>query len=223
MVDGFTNQFKWNWLWRAKDMGNGTFQIRFPNKNRLEEISNFEEFTLKGTNVRIKVRAWIQEAMAAGRMHEVWVVVSGLPDSMKGCLALCEVGSNLGVVLEVDMESVRSKDVIRIKVGMMNTFVLPLSLVLSTPKLLLYEVSFSLEEVVKVGWVQNADRGKRPLEYDENKKDDSADKNNTKRRNVGMVVNLKDLHVKNAKTLPVIPEGGIVLRKLLTLIMIKKG
>ncbi|KAG8078497.1 hypothetical protein GUJ93_ZPchr0007g5363 [Zizania palustris] len=112
MEEGFTNQFKWNWLWRAKDMGNGTFQVRFPTKLRLEEISNFEEFTLKGTDVRVKVRAWTHEAMASGRLHEVWVTVTGLPDSMKGYLSLCEVGSNLGIVLAVDMEAVRNKDIV---------------------------------------------------------------------------------------------------------------
>ncbi|KAG8065803.1 hypothetical protein GUJ93_ZPchr0004g39393 [Zizania palustris] len=131
---------------------------------RLEEISNFEEFTLKGTNARVKVRPWTQEALAGGKLHVVWIRVKGLPDSMKNYHALCEVGSNVGVVLDIDMEAVRVKDVIRVKIGMLNTFAFPLSLVLTTPNMLLYNVTYELHEVVEVGWLQGKDKGKGVLE-----------------------------------------------------------
>ncbi|KAG8065807.1 hypothetical protein GUJ93_ZPchr0004g38892 [Zizania palustris] len=154
---------------------------------RLEEISNFEEFTLKGTNARVKVRPWTQEALAAGKLHVVWIRVKGLPDSMKNYHALCEVGSNVGVVLDIDMEAVRVKDVIRVKIGMLNTFALPLSLVLTTPNMLLYNVTYELHEVVEVGWLQGKDKGKGVLENNDTVYLGSYEILSTKKRNWGNV------------------------------------
>ncbi|EAZ18819.1 hypothetical protein OsJ_34355 [Oryza sativa Japonica Group] len=149
---GFTQQFKWNWQWKAKAMPNGTFQLRFPNKIKFEELSNFDYFNVKGTDVQVNVKEWTQESDAVGKMHTAWVKVSGIPDAMRGYQALYEVGSNLGTVMEVDMATFRASNVIRFKVGMMELDSLPLKLILTTPKGLLYQAHFELDEVVEQGW-----------------------------------------------------------------------
>lgn len=56
LEQGFTQQFKWNWQWKAKAMPNGTFQMRFPNKIKFEELSNFDYFNDKGTDVQVNVK-----------------------------------------------------------------------------------------------------------------------------------------------------------------------
>lgn len=152
LEQGFTQQFKWNWQWKAKAMPNGTFQMRFPNKIKFEELSNFDYFNVKGTDVQVNVKEWTQESDAVGKMHTAWVKVSGIPDAMRGYQALYEVGSNLGTVMEVDMATFRASNVIRFKVGMMELESLPLKLILTTPKGLLYQAHFELEEVVEQGW-----------------------------------------------------------------------
>lgn len=152
LEQGFTQQFKWNWIWKAKEIPNGTFQMRFPNRMRFDELSNFDHFTVKGTNVQVNVKEWTQEPEAVGKMHTVWARVTGIPDEMKTYPAPFEVGSNLGLVMEVDMITFRAKGLIRIKVGMMDLEALPLKLILTTPKGLLFQAQYTLEEVVEQGW-----------------------------------------------------------------------
>lgn len=152
LEQGFTQQFKWNWIWKAKEIPNGTFQMRFPNRMRFDELSNFDHFTVKGTNVQVNVKEWTQESEAVGKMHTVWARVTGIPDEMKTYPAPFEVGSNLGLVMEVDMITFRAKGLIRIKVGMMDLEALPLKLILTTPKGLLFQAQYTLEEVVEQGW-----------------------------------------------------------------------
>ncbi len=123
-----------------------------PNRMRFEELSNFDYFTVKGTKVQVCVKEWSQEAEAVGKLHIVWVKVSGIPDEMKNYQALFEVGSNLGPAMEVDMVSCRSTNVVRIKVGMMDLETLPLKLILTTPKGFLYQAVFTLEEILEQGW-----------------------------------------------------------------------
>lgn len=154
LEEGFKQQFRWNWEWRAKKQTNGTFHIRFPSKLRLSELSNFDHFNVKGTKVEVNVSEWTSESAAIGKMHVVWVVIEGLPDEMKGYQALFEVGSNLGVVMEVDMPMLAAKDIVRMKVGMMDVKQFPLKLILSTPEALLYEACFNLESVVEMGWLK---------------------------------------------------------------------
>ncbi|KAF0889064.1 hypothetical protein E2562_021120 [Oryza meyeriana var. granulata] len=44
LEEGFSQQFKWNWTWKAKMQANGTFQMRFPSKLKLDELADFYEF-----------------------------------------------------------------------------------------------------------------------------------------------------------------------------------
>ncbi|EEC75885.1 hypothetical protein OsI_12922 [Oryza sativa Indica Group] len=129
LEEGFKQQFRWNWEWTAKKQPNGT-------------------------KVEVNVSEWTSESAAIGKMHVVWVVIEGLPDEMKGYQALFEVGSNLGVVMEVDMPMLAAKDIVRMKVGMMDVKQFPLKLILSTPEALLYEACFNLESVVEMGWLK---------------------------------------------------------------------
>lgn len=76
---------------------------------------------------------------------------TGVPNTMKGYFALCEVGSALGVVLEIDMELLRTHDLARIKEGVKDPFKIHFK-TLTTPKFLTYDVYFTMESVVEIGW-----------------------------------------------------------------------
>lgn len=133
-------------------MPNGSFQMRFPNKLRFDELANFDYCNVKGTSVQVNVKEWTQESEAVGKMHIVWVKITGIPDEMKSHQALNEIGSNLGPVMEVDIATLRASNVIKVKVGMMELDPLPLKLVLAFPKGLLFQAHFELVEVAEQGW-----------------------------------------------------------------------
>ncbi|EEC77248.1 hypothetical protein OsI_15829 [Oryza sativa Indica Group] len=102
-----------------------------------------------GTSVQVNVKEWTQESEAVGKMHIVWVKITGIPDEMKSYQALNEIGSNLGPVMEVDIATLRASNVIKVKVGMMELDPLPLKLVLAFPKGLLFQAHFELVEVAE--------------------------------------------------------------------------
>ncbi|KAF0912814.1 hypothetical protein E2562_019404 [Oryza meyeriana var. granulata] len=72
----------------------------------------------------------------------------------------------MGPVDEVDMGTVRTRDIVRIKVGTVDLGILPIALVLTTPKKLMYEATFQLEQVVEAGWFAGKNQGKRSAEED---------------------------------------------------------
>uniref|UniRef100_I1P7K3 Uncharacterized protein n=1 Tax=Oryza glaberrima TaxID=4538 RepID=I1P7K3_ORYGL len=153
----------------------GVFHMRFPNKMKLDELAEFDSIRVKGTSVHVKVKKWTQEAEAVGRLHEVWVTVEGVPDEMKDYDPLHEVGSNLGPVIEVDMVALKTKDVVRIRVGMMTLKSLPLTMTLVTPKLLVYKAHLKLEQIVELGWFRDCAQEKRAVEVAEQNEPSNID------------------------------------------------
>lgn len=68
---------------------------------------------------------------------------------MKNHLALYEVGSCLGLY-KIESLFGTAPNMVRIKVGVMNPIALPLIFVLTTPEMLMYEVTFELQEMVQL-------------------------------------------------------------------------
>ena len=74
-----------------------------------------------------------------------------VPKSLTNYQGLCEVGSTLGQVIEVDMETFRKTGNIRILVGVTDHTKIPPKAKLITKRLLIYYIYFQLEEVVEEG------------------------------------------------------------------------
>lgn len=76
---------------------------------------------------------------------------------MKNHLAFYEVGSCLGLykILNIEGLFVTTPNMVRIKVGVMNPIALPLIFVLTTPEMLMYEVTFELKK-----WFNSKVQGK---------------------------------------------------------------
>lgn len=72
--------------------------MKFPSLARIGEVSSFSSMSLRGSGAQVNVSRWTPETMASGKLHSVWVRISGVPDTMKNYQALCEIGSSLGVV-----------------------------------------------------------------------------------------------------------------------------
>lgn len=104
IAQGFHGMFEWNWEWRAEFQSSKTFLMRFPTKAKLSELKNFRKFTLVGTGVEIEVDFWNPDDKAKGNLHSVWMNMSGVPDTLRHYLGVCEIGSALGPVVDVDVE-----------------------------------------------------------------------------------------------------------------------
>lgn len=70
---------------------------------------------------------------------------------MKNYHALYEIGSSLGVVVEVDMEILCSHDLVRIKVGVKDPTKISIFTEITNSDCLQYEVCFQVESVVEIG------------------------------------------------------------------------
>ena len=116
LIQAFSCMFSWNWQWRTKIQGKGIFLMRFPSKAKLLELIKFREFNLLGTSAVISVSSWTPESQAKGKLHTIWVQVGGVPDCMRHFFGMCEIGSALGPVLEIDMDTINLEE-IRVKVG----------------------------------------------------------------------------------------------------------
>lgn len=154
LAHDFALTFPWKWEWVAKDNGPEKFMMRFPSVARIGEVSHFSSVTLRGSGAQISVARWTPETMAAGKLHVVWVRVNGVRDTMKNFHALCEIGSSMGVVQEVDMDFLEKADEVRIKVGVKDPFKIPIKTEVTTPKMLLYDIFFNIESVVERGWTR---------------------------------------------------------------------
>lgn len=66
-------------------------------------------------------------------------------------MGVCEAGSVLCPVIDVDMESLRNQDLIRIKMGLRDPGKLPIQTEITTSELFMYDLYFTLESVVEEG------------------------------------------------------------------------
>lgn len=159
---GFNQMFDWNCTWRAKFQKSKTFLMRFPNQARLVELKNFNKFTLLGTGgVVVEVDFLNRDEKAKGKLYSVWINMTGVPDSLRHYLGACEIGSALGPVVEVDVEKIHVKEDIRLKVGIRDLHRIPTGTEITTKKLMLYDIGFSLESVAEQGWYINEEGNKR--------------------------------------------------------------
>lgn len=89
---------------KAKQVGYD-FLLHFPNKERLQELINFPVLTLKFSGARVEVVAWSSKARTKARLHTFWVNVENVPEKMLNYRGVCETGSMIGAVEEVDMNT----------------------------------------------------------------------------------------------------------------------
>ncbi|AQL03106.1 hypothetical protein ZEAMMB73_Zm00001d045752 [Zea mays] len=78
----------------------------------LDELTNFTELKMKISGVKIVVTAWTSQAMAKSRLHSVWIKAKNVPEELLNYQAICEMGSVLGAVEEVDLASLKSNDTV---------------------------------------------------------------------------------------------------------------
>jgi hypothetical protein len=102
------------------------FVVQFPSVEKLKMMMEFDEFKLKGTGAYIKVSAVTKKVVLVGRLYSVWARAEGVPDEMKHYKGICEVGSLIGAVDDVDMQILSDLDVVRFQVDVRSISKFPM-------------------------------------------------------------------------------------------------
>lgn len=112
---------------------------------------NFLELTMKMFGVKIDVVPWNSQAKPKSKLHSVWIVAENVPEELQNYQAICELGSMIGAVEEVDLLSLDTKDIVRYKVHIKSVAMIPLVVEVGV-KRFLYDIFFRIESLVEEGW-----------------------------------------------------------------------
>jgi hypothetical protein len=146
----FSFHFPWGRPWKADKCHLG-FLMQFPSQDRLDELTNFTELKMKISGVKIVVTVWNSQVLAKSRLHSVWIKADNVPEELLNYQAICELGSVLGAVEEVDLAALKSNDMVRFKVHVKSVARIPPVIEIGV-KHLLYDIYFKVEKVETEGW-----------------------------------------------------------------------
>lgn len=146
----FGFHFPWGRVWKATKCHMG-FLMQFPSLDRLEELVNFPEVQMKISGVKIVVAPWNSQATAKARLHTAWIRAENVPEEIQNYQAICELGSTIGAVEEIDVEALETKDIVRFKVNVKSVSMIP-SVIEIGIKPFLYDIFFKVESLDEEGW-----------------------------------------------------------------------
>ncbi|KAM0842076.1 hypothetical protein ACQ4PT_058594 [Festuca glaucescens] len=130
---------------QVKEHGKKEFMVKFLSAQRLEEMSNYPYFGLKGSKNVIKISKWSPVVNAFLKLTTVWVRASRVPQPFLRRDGFAEVGSLIGAFMGADMQGFRDTCVIRIKVGVRDPEKIPeMGELTDVP--FVYHIHFELEQ-----------------------------------------------------------------------------
>jgi hypothetical protein len=83
---------------------------------------------MKLSGVKLTVVPWSSQTKAKGRLHTIWISADHVREEMLSYQAICELGSILGAVEEVDLKYLKENGTVRFKVHVKSISKIPLSL-----------------------------------------------------------------------------------------------
>lgn len=109
------------WNWEALPHGNDAFLIGFPSFEDLRRVDGFQ-MGVPSFKDQATVSIWqAQDIPHKAELEQVWVHVQGVPYTVRHFLGLWALGSLIGTTLNVDLLTLRSRGIVRIKIGMLNS------------------------------------------------------------------------------------------------------
>jgi hypothetical protein len=78
-------------------------------------------------------------------------VAENVPEELQDYQAICELGFTIGVVEEIELKSLESKDIVRFKVHVKSLCMIPLDIEVGV-KLFLYDIFLGIEDVDIEEW-----------------------------------------------------------------------
>jgi hypothetical protein len=152
LYGGLIQQFQWQWTWKVVEKG-ADFIVQFPSSEKLKMMMEFDEFRLKGTNAYIKVSNVNKKVLPVGRIFSVRARAEGVPDESKHYKGICEVGSLIGVVDDVDMQILSDLDMVRFQANVMSISKFPM-VRRYVVKPWAYDITFFIEKVIEKGTIK---------------------------------------------------------------------
>lgn len=160
LVKDFDFHFPWGRVWKATKCQVG-YIMQFPSQERLDEMVQFPELKMKMSGVKISVVPWISSAITKARLHTIWVVAENVPEELRNFQAICELGSALGAVEEVDLKALEMQNCVRFKVHVKSISMIPPVLEVGV-KPYLFDIFFKIDGVEEEGWnEESGNLGKR--------------------------------------------------------------
>jgi hypothetical protein len=106
---------------------------------------------MKMSGAKNSVSYWSSQAKPKSKLHSVWIVAENVPEELQNYQAICELGSTIGAVEEVDILSLDSKDIVRFKVHVKSVAMIPPIIEVGV-KPLLYDIFFKIDDITDEGW-----------------------------------------------------------------------
>jgi hypothetical protein len=150
LAKDFGFHFPWGKSWKATKCHSG-FLMQFPSQERLDEMISFPELKMKMSGAKIVVVPWSSRAKPKSRLHTAWIVAENVPEELQNYQSICEIGSMIGAVEEVDLMSLDSEDIVRFKVHIKSVALIP-PVVEVAVKPFLYDIYFRIESISDEGW-----------------------------------------------------------------------
>jgi hypothetical protein len=180
----FGFHFPWGKTWKATKCHAG-FLMQFPSQEKLDEMINFPELKMKMSGAKISVSHWSSQAKPKSKLHAVWIVAENVPEELQNYQVICELGSTIGAVEEVDILSLDSKDMVRFKVHAKSVAMIPPIIEVGV-KPFLYDIFFKIDDITDEGWNdESINLGKRASVDRHGLDDPTYEKTGKKARNVG--------------------------------------
>jgi hypothetical protein len=136
--------------WKATKCHSG-FLMQFPSQERLDEMIKFPKLKMKLSRAKNSVSSWSSQAKPKSKLHSVWIVAENVPEELQNYQAICELGSTIGAVEEVDILSLDSKDIVRFKVHVKSVSMIPPIIEVGV-KPFLYDIYFKIDNIIDEGW-----------------------------------------------------------------------
>jgi hypothetical protein len=124
-------------------------------------------------------------------------VAENVAEELQNYQAICELGSTIGTVEEVDILSLDSKDIVRFKVHVKSVAMIPPIIEVGV-KPFLYDIFFKIDDITDEGWNdESINLGKRASVDRQGLDDLSYEKTDKKARNVGDKSVKEELRLEN--------------------------
>jgi hypothetical protein len=108
------------WKWEAVAHGDDAYLIGFPSAKDLQRVNGFQ-MGVPAHKATASVSVWKpHDIQHKSELKPVWVHVEGVPYTVRHFHGLWAVASLLGVPLDIDLVTLRSRGIVRVFVAMVN-------------------------------------------------------------------------------------------------------
>ncbi|KAJ1283270.1 hypothetical protein BS78_03G115800 [Paspalum vaginatum] len=133
------------WIWKAKQISENKFSMRFPNAKMVQEWGHFRPLGLRTIEAQIVIDPWSPTG-AKGELQHAWFKVSGIPPDQRSLRTIAKVGGLVGKTLEIDEKSRYRNDYVRVRIACRDVTQVP-AVAESSLGLFIYDFFFEREMI----------------------------------------------------------------------------